>query len=75
MRHGALPLYEQILLDVFVPPIGTAVWWLMSRGWATTVQGSHVSETTKRRQKIESVIILVAVYILMFGITIYGYFS
>lgn len=75
MRPGALPLYEQILFDVLVPPIGTTIWWLMSRGWVSTVQRGEVSETTKKRQKAEFWIILIVVYILMFGITIYGQFT
>ncbi len=75
LRHAALPLYQQILSDIFIPPVGTVLWWLMSRGWALTVQGGTVSEMTKRRQKVEFVVVLIGVYLLMFSITIYGYFS
>jgi hypothetical protein len=75
MRAGALPISEQILLDVFVPPIGAAVWWLMSRGLAGALQGGKTSATTKTRQKWEFWIILALAYLLMFGITIYGQFS
>jgi len=74
MHEGALPLSQQILLDIFVPPAGALVWWLMSRGWATAVQGSEVSETTRKRQWRLALVLLVVVYILMFGITIYGQF-
>ncbi len=72
VRSGALPLSQQILLDLLVPPIGTAVWWLMARGWASIVQGGNTSETTQKRQKWETWIILILAYVLMFGITIYG---
>ena len=75
MRAGALPISEQLLLDVFVPPIGAAVWWLMSRGLAGALQGGNTSATTKKRQKWEFWIILAVAYLLMFGITIYGQFS
>lgn len=75
MRAGALPLSEQILLDVFVPPVGAVVWWLMSRGLAAGIQGGKASSTTKTRQKWEFWIILALAYLLMFGITIYGQFS
>lgn len=75
LRHAAAPLSEQILYDIIIPPVGAAIWWLMSRGWAGTLQGGTVSETTKRRQRIEFFALLVGVYVLMFSITIYGYFS
>ena len=75
MRSGALPLYQQIVLDLLVPPIGSAIWAFVVRGWAGVVQGGTVTERTKQRQKIEFWVILVAAYLLMFGITIYGRFS
>jgi len=72
MHQGALPLYEQLLFDVFIPPAGAILWWLMSRAWASAVQGGSVSETTRKRQKKEALVLLVAAYVLMFGITIYA---
>jgi len=75
MHEGALPLSQQILLDVFVPPVGTLVWWLMSRGWAIVVQGGEVSETTRKRQRKIALALLIMAYVLMFSITIYGQFA
>lgn len=75
IRPGALPLYQQILTAVFWPPVGTVVWWLMSRGWALTVQGGTVSERTKRRQKVEVWAVLVLGYVISFGVIIYAYFT
>jgi len=72
IRHVAAPLSEQILYDIILPPVGAAIWWLMSRGWAGSVQGGSVSDTTKQRQKTEFIVILIATYVLMFSITIYG---
>jgi hypothetical protein len=72
MRPGALPLFDQILMDLFIPPLGAAVWAFLVRGWAMTVQGGEVSELTRQRQKKEFWIILIVAYLLMFGITIYG---
>jgi hypothetical protein len=75
MRPGALPLSEQIILDIIAPPIITGVWWIMARGWAASVQGGSASETTKKRQKWEFLAILLIIYVLAIGITIYGQFS
>lgn len=72
MRPGALPLGQLLLLDLLVPPIGAVLWSYMARGWVATVQGGTVSERTKQRQKKEFWILLVATYLLMFGVTIYG---
>jgi len=72
MRSGALPLYQQILLDVFIPPIGALVWRRMAGGWASGVQGGNVSNKTKRRQSVEFWVLLGLAYMVMFGITIYG---
>jgi hypothetical protein len=66
-------MYQQVLYDIFLPPIGALLWWLMSRGLATTVQGGTVSKETKRRQKVEFVVVLIATYVIMFSITIYAY--
>jgi hypothetical protein len=72
---GALPVWQQILLDLFVPPIGAVVWWLCSRGWALTIQGSAVSEQTRKREKRGAIILLAIAYLLMFGITIYAWLN
>lgn len=72
MRSGAIPISQTILLDILLPPIGTCFWWLMSRGWAGMVQLGRPSETTKRRQNREFWAILIAAYLLMFGITAYS---
>jgi hypothetical protein len=75
IRPGALPLYQQILTAVFFPPVGAVMWWLMSRGWAMTVQGGAVSERTKRRQKIEFWVLLMIAYALSFAIIVYARFT
>ena len=75
MRPGALPISQMIALDLLVPPIGTFIWLLMSRGWAAMVQGGTISERTKKRQKWEFWVVLASAYLLMCGITLYGYLS
>jgi hypothetical protein len=65
MQSSALPLGEQIALFLFLPPIGSCLWWLFSRVTATMFQGGSISETTKRREKIG----------FMLGIKIYSIFA
>lgn len=57
-RHQPAPLIEQILIFVVGPPILAGLFWLKARGWAHNVQGESVSETTKRRQKLEFWVLL-----------------
>jgi hypothetical protein len=72
MRPGASPLGDQILTDLLFPPIGACVWWVMARGWAKAIQGENVSEGTKKRQKWGFWMAMGLIYLLMFGVTIYG---
>jgi hypothetical protein len=46
--------------------------WLMSRGWAMSVQGGTASEKTKRRQRIEFWGILIAMYLIGAGEFLYA---
>lgn len=75
MRPGAAPISEQIMFDVIIPPVGAVLWWMMSRGWARSVQRGEISEQTRRRQKTEFWVILCLAYLLMFGITLYGFLT
>jgi hypothetical protein len=70
---NALPLGQLLLLDIFFPPIGAMLWWLMARGWAGFVQGGNVSDRTKARQRMEFWFALGGVYLIMFGVTLYAY--
>lgn len=73
MSQGvALPLWQIVCLDVFAPPIGTALWWLMSRGFASAVQGGQVKDNVKRRQRVEFFVLLIAAYVVAIGMTIWG---
>jgi hypothetical protein len=74
VRHGALPLYQQILYDIFLPPVGVAIWWLYSKGLANRL-GTSDSPAVKGWTKSLMWIILAAAYAIMFSITIYGYFT
>ena len=49
--------------------------WLMSRGWARSVQGGTASQRTKNRQKIEFWIVLITMYVLGFGMALYAWLN
>ena len=70
-RPGAAPLGEQILILIIGPPFGATVVWLLSRGWAATVQGGAVSEATKKRQKLLFWFLLIYLYVM--AIVVFGY--
>jgi hypothetical protein len=71
-RQGALPIYQQLLLDLIAPPVVAGLWWALSRGWALTVQGDSISEKTRVRQARLFWIVLILFYLVMFCTTIYG---
>ena len=72
--QGAAPLSVQVFILVLGPPIMACLVWLLSRGWASGVQGGGVSERTKRRQKWEFWAVLVGFYVMGFGIVLYAHF-
>ncbi len=75
MRPGSAPIGEQIAILIVGPPLMASLFWLMSRGWATTVQGGVPSEKTKRRQKVEFWIVLIAMYLIGFSMAFYAWFA
>jgi hypothetical protein len=72
MCPGAAPVWEQALIGVFGPPVLSILWRFRARGWARIVQGSSVSDRTKRRQKSEFWILLAGSYVMMIGIFVYA---
>ena len=75
MRPGALPLSQLIMLDLFLPPVVSGIWWVMSRGWAASIQGGTTSERTKQRQSTEFWAVLIMTYLLAFGFTVYAWLT
>jgi hypothetical protein len=73
MRQAS-PLWEQILIFTLGPPVITCLWWLMSRGWAKGIQGSHVSDRTKRREKVGFWVLLCIMYAMGFAMFVYAHF-
>jgi hypothetical protein len=74
MMHTASPLWQRILFFLFAPPIMAILIRLMSRGWAMTVQGGKISETTEKRQRLEFWIVLCFMYVMLLCIFLYGHF-
>jgi hypothetical protein len=68
MRPGALPIQQQILVDLIAPPMGAILWRFVTGGWAGA---QNASEETRRRKSTEFWVVLVLGYILMFGISLY----
>ena len=75
MATGGLPFSQQLLLDLFMPPLGALVWMFMVRWWAATLQGGDITERTRRRQKKAFWVVLVIAYLTMFGVTFYARWS
>ena len=74
-RPGAAPLPEQLAILFLGPPIMALVLKVMMRGWARTVQGATVSARTERRQKLEFWVVLVVMYVMVFGMAIYAWLT
>ena len=72
--EGASPLWQQLLFFVLAPPIAAMAFSIMARGWANVVQSGDVSETTRKRQKLEFWVMLCFMYVMLFCIFLYAHF-
>jgi hypothetical protein len=70
---GALPIGQLIALDLLFPPVGAAMWWMMSRTLASVFQGGNVTQRSKKLLNRSFLVVLAAAYLLMFGITAFAY--
>jgi hypothetical protein len=75
MRHGGLPIQQQILVDLIAPPVGVLLWRLVTRGLAGPASAGQASEEVRRRQSREFWAILIVGYLLMFSITLYTWLA
>lgn len=73
MRKGAAPLGEELAILTLGPPAMACAWWVLSRGWAKTVQKGVASQKTRRRQQLECVGLLIAMYVMGFGMALYAW--
>ena len=74
MKNGALPIGQQIIIDLIGPPIMTALWLLFSRVWIG-MMGTSESTTVRSWTKSGTWILLGVLYVVVFSITAYGYFA
>jgi hypothetical protein len=74
MRPGGLSIQQQILVDLIAPSAGALLWRFISGGWAGAAAGDR-SEETRRRRASEFWVVLVLGYCLMFGMSLYLWFS
>jgi hypothetical protein len=63
MRPGVLPISQQLLLDLIVPPVIAIVWRFKASGWARSVQGGKVSKETRDRQRMVFLVVLILSYL------------
>lgn len=71
--ESASPLWQQVLFFVLAPPIMAFLIRILSHGWASMVQGGHVSERTRKRQKLEFWGALIFMYIMLACIFAYAH--
>jgi hypothetical protein len=74
MRPGSLPIQQQILVDLIAPPVGAFLWRLMTVGRA----GAPVEEAgegARRSKSSEFWVVLLLGYVLMFGISLFTWFT
>jgi hypothetical protein len=65
------PLWQQLLIIFFLPPLGALVFGIFARGWANVVQGGKVTEKTTLRQRKEVLAMVLAGWIVGFGLIIF----
>jgi hypothetical protein len=58
--------WESLLFILIFPPVGAILWWLMSKGWAATIQGGTISASTRKRQQILFWVLMAAAYVVEF---------
>jgi hypothetical protein len=73
-RAPALTVWQQISLDLFVPPVITFAWWLISRA---RTRGLNQDEEITVEGWIEDgwKYLLGALYLIMIAETVYAYFT
>lgn len=71
MDIGTYQISRQILLDLCAPPLIAGVFWLLARGWVASIGSGAITTLTKQKLKVEFRIVLVVLYLAVFGETLY----
>jgi hypothetical protein len=71
MDLGTYQISKQILVDLGAPPVIAGIFWLMARGWVLLIGPSNMITLTKPKLGIEFRIVLVLLYLVVFGETLY----
>jgi len=72
MDIGTYQVSRQILVDAGAPPVIASIFWLMARGWVASIGSGEITILTKQKLKIEFRIVLVFLYLAVFGETLYS---
>jgi hypothetical protein len=72
MDLGTYQISKQILVDLGAPPVIAGMFWLMARGWVLLIGPSNMTTLTKPKLRIEFRIVLVLLYLVVFGETLYS---
>ena len=72
MDLGTYQISKQILVDLGAPPVIAGMFWLMARGWVLLIGPSDITTLTKPKLRIEFRIVLVLLYLVVFGETLYS---
>ena len=67
MDPGAYQISKQVLVNLGAPPVIAGIFWLMARGWVVSVGPGDVTTLTRQKLKIEFRIVLVVLYLVVFG--------
>jgi hypothetical protein len=71
--NSSLPLWQQVLVLVLMPPCVSCLCWVMMRGKAASIQGSDISVKTKDRQRFEFWTLIAVLYVGALFLFIYAH--
>lgn len=66
---------KQILVDLSAPPVISGIFWLLARGWVASIGSGEMTILTKQKLKIEFRIVLMLLYLAVFGETVYSFLT
>jgi hypothetical protein len=73
MSGNTTPLCEQLVIVLAGPPDMACAWWILSRGWAKTVQRGTATEKTRHLQRVGFWALMAVMYTVTLGMTLYAW--